>query len=262
MQKEYYWMTSLVFLGNEQLSSTKGYSKTVILDELLRAGYDIEAIIVKKTTRSTAAGSANLAITQTAKKHLIPLVEVRDKDGLRRVANSMKSDTAILASFGLMIPVDIIDSFKIGIINVHPSILPQYRGATPVEAAILNGDTATGVSLMQLTPHMDTGGIYAKTALELTGQETKLALTEQLARLGASLLTKVLPDILAGKKPVKQGDSKATYTNLLSKKDGLIDTKKPAEILAREIRAYSDWPGSYTHIFNKRGYGYGSLLYR
>jgi methionyl-tRNA formyltransferase len=157
---------------------------------------------------------------------------------------------AVLASYGRIIPQAILDEFPLGIINVHPSLLPIYRGPTPIEQAILDGATKTGVSIMRLTAGMDEGPIYKQKTLHLMGEETKTDLARQLQKLGADLLTEVLPAIGDGSlKPRQQPHpSRATYSRLLAKEDSIIDWHKSAEQLEREIRAYAGWPKSRTKI--------------
>ena len=243
-------MTSLIFFGNEQLSSTRRYEDTPIFNSLLKSSYQIECLVMP-ANRASGKYDAHATITEKAKRHNIQVYSVDSSLNLQKLIRGFKSDLAVLASFGIMIPGTILNHFSKGIINVHPSLLPVYRGPSPIEAAILNGDTVTGVTLMKLSQKMDAGDVYASTLLKLSGQETKLALTAKLGQLGADLLTQTLPQILNGQQPKGQNQEKATYTRLISKGDGHLDYSKPAEKLVREIRAYKDWPGSRTVLFGQ-----------
>jgi methionyl-tRNA formyltransferase len=155
-----------------------------------------------------------------------------------------------LVAYGKIIPKRIIDIFPHGIINIHPSLLPKYRGPTPIEQAILDGASKTGVSLMQLAPEMDAGPVFTQEEIALKGTESKEELAEQLLQTGAKLLAANIHAILDGSlKPTSQDDSDATYTQLIKKQDGLVEWNKPAEQLEREVRAYLGWPKSRAEIF-------------
>src|SRR5581483_9225315 len=131
------------------------------------------------------------------------------------------TEAAVLVAFGRIIPQPIIDLFPKGIINIHPSLLPKLRGPTPIETAILDGLTETGVSLMRLEAKMDAGPLYSQQKISLNGDETKLELATKLNKVGAELLINSLPAILDGSLiPKPQNNSKATYTKLITKDDG------------------------------------------
>lgn len=207
---------SLVFFGNEKLA-TGINSKPVVQDRLRQAGYELEAIITEKPEQ-------------------LP---------------DFKSRLAVLVAYGRLLPPAWLEKFPLGIINIHPSLLPRYRGPSPIEQAILDGVDKTGTSIMQITSEMDAGPIYKQRTLHLTGHETKQILADQLQTLGADLLLEVLPDIFDGQvKPRQQPhpDRDASYTKLIKKADGLIDWSKPADRLEREIRAYAVWPGSRAQL--------------
>lgn len=157
----------------------------------------------------------------------------------------------VLVSYGKIIPQKVLDLFTPGIINVHPSLLPKYRGPSPIEAAILHGDTETGVTLMKLVKDMDAGPIYIQTTHPLLGTETKPDLYDLLGRLGAELLVTHLPAIVNGElPPAEQDDTAASYCSLLTKKDSqLLPEHKNAEMLEREIRAYQGFPKSRLTLF-------------
>jgi methionyl-tRNA formyltransferase len=206
----------IVFFGNEKLATGLPTAEPIIRNAVLQAGFEIEQVVTGK------------------------LSDLRPHE----------SQLAVLAAYGRIIPQSVLDQFPLGIINVHPSLLPLYRGSTPVEQAILDGATKTGVSIMQLTAGMDEGPIYKQKTVHLTGQESKAKLTSQLQQLGSELLTEVLPNIANGSlQPRSQPHpDRATYSRLLSKEDGVIDWNKSAEQLEREIRAFAGWPKSRTQL--------------
>lgn len=211
-------LETVVFFGNEKLATGVPSVHPVIREAVEAAGFEIEKVVT---------------------------------GGLKELGEHT-SQLAVLAAYGHIIPQSVLDEFPLGIINIHPSLLPEYRGSTPIETAILEGKTKTGVSIMRLEAGMDTGPIYKQKTVHLTGTESKAELTEKLQHLGAELLIEVLPAIAEGSlKPRQQPHpDRASYTRLLSKDDGIIDWQKPAEIIEREIRAFSGWPKSQTTLGN------------
>lgn len=206
----------IVFFGNEKLATGIENAKPIILEAVSRAGFEIE-------------------------QHV---------SGPIRDLRPHKAKLAILAAYGHVVPQKVLDEFPLSIVNVHPSLLPQYRGSTPIEQAILDGVDKTGVSIMKLTAALDEGPIYKQRTMRLSGQETKAELAQKLQELGAELLLEILPEIASGKlKPRQQPHpDRATYTKRITKEDGRIDWTKPAAQIEREIRAYADWPRSYTEL--------------
>jgi methionyl-tRNA formyltransferase len=157
---------------------------------------------------------------------------------------------AVLAAYGRILPKRILEQFPLGIINVHPSLLPHYRGTSPIEQAIIDGVKKTGVSIMRLTEDMDEGPLLRQESIILTGNETKQELTELLQKLGAKLIVQELPNVINNKSKFRRQPhpERATYTKKINKSDGLINWNKSAHELVREIRAYAGWPGSRTTL--------------
>lgn len=152
----------------------------------------------------------------------------------------------IVCAYGKLIPADILQIPKYGAINIHPSLLPKYRGPSPIQTALLNGDKETGATVMLLDEEMDHGPILAREKIEIKPEEIYPELSERLARVGAALLLKTLPDWLANKiKPQPQDHAKATFTKLLTREDGKIDWQKPAQTIFNQWRAFLPWPGVY-----------------
>ncbi len=173
----------------------------------------------------------------------------KDLENIPEELYSIKPDIGILVAYGLIIPQKMLDMFPRGIINIHPSLLPKGRGPAPIEEVILDGSKHAGVSIIKLTEGMDEGPVLAQQTIELTGNETKQELADMLLDLGSRLLIKCLSDVFSGSaKPVPQAKSGATYTRKIKKSDGMINWKKPAVGIEREIRAYAGWPKSRTKI--------------
>lgn len=161
-------------------------------------------------------------------------------------------DLIIVIAYGKIIPQKILDIPRYGCLNVHASLLPQYRGAACLNAPILNGDEKTGVTIMKMEAGLDTGPILRQAEIKLNGTENLAILHDQLALLGAKILVPTLFDWIDGKtEPQAQDEAKAIYVKMLSKEDGRIDWKKPAEEIERMIRAYNPWPGAFSTWQNK-----------
>ncbi len=172
----------------------------------------------------------------------------RDPNNIETLKN-YDIDVMVVAAYGLILPQTVLDTPRYGCINIHPSLLPRWRGATPVQHAILAGDAVTGVTIMQMNAAMDAGDILYQEKFPLTGKETTAELMPLLAELGAKYLLKAL-DLLADKSitPIKQNPDEVTYAPRLTKEQAKIDWHKPAEVIEREIRAYNPWPVSFTEI--------------
>ena len=159
----------------------------------------------------------------------------------------LKPHVIIVAAFGQILPPKVLDIPPLGCLNIHPSLLPKYRGPSPIATAILNGDEETGVSIMLMDEGLDTGPILSQGRIPIEPQDTARSLEVELAQLGAELLEQTLPLWLEGKlKPHPQDEISATYTKPFSKGDGELDWHLPAVELWRRVRAFHPWPGCYT----------------
>lgn len=160
----------------------------------------------------------------------------------------LSPDIIVLAAYGKILPKEILEIPKIAPVNVHPSLLPKYRGPSPIQAAILNGDKTTGVTIMKMNEKMDEGDVYLKGRYTLKADETGESLTFALAKIGKDLLHHVIHYLSIKKLKAKPQDTtKATYTKIIKKEDGKIDLNKPPKNLERMIRAYHPWPGVWTN---------------
>ena len=162
-------------------------------------------------------------------------------------------DLIVVAAFGQILPPPVLDLPPSRCLNVHASLLPRYRGAAPIPAAILDGESVTGTTIMCMDEGLDTGPILAQAELPITAADTTASLTEKLAALGAQLLVEVLPGWLGGDLDAEpQNDDLATYCRPLRKADGLLDWTRPAVNLDRQVRAFTPWPGAYTSWQGRR----------
>lgn len=160
------------------------------------------------------------------------------------------ADLGILAAYGKLVPESVIRNFKLGILNVHPSLLPKYRGASPVQAAIAAGETVTGVTIIKLDNKLDHGPVVTQFKEEVLPDDTTQTLTTRLFSRAAMVLVQAIPAYIAGKiKPKAQDESQATFTKLLTREDGFIDLKKKSpEGVDRFIRAMFPWPCAWTRL--------------
>lgn len=160
---------------------------------------------------------------------------------------ALAPELIVVAAYGQILRPEVLNLPRFGCINVHASLLPRWRGAAPIAAAILAGDTVTGVTIMLMDPGMDTGPILAQQAEPILPDDTAATLGARLARLGADLLIRTLPDYLAGRiQPRPQPVEGVTVCRPLTKEQGRMDWNLPATTLARMVRAYDPWPGAYT----------------
>ncbi len=234
---------TVLFFGTEDFSA-------LALEKLIADGYSVGAIITKPDTkRGRNKQLVKPCVKEIGEAHNIPVWQPNKLSDIANDIRQFDSPIGILVSFGKIIPQSIIDLFSPGIINLHPSLLPLYRGPSPIESAILNGDSETGISIMQLSAAMDAGPVYLQEKVSLGGTETAPELYESLGQRGAELLADSLPAIIDGSlTPTLQDDLAATYCQLITKADGIVDWHKSATQIEREIRAYTGWPGSRTTI--------------
>jgi len=186
---------------------------------------------------------------QYALEHDIPVLQPTTlKDvGAGRAQPLQDVDLFVVVAYGKIIPQAILDIPKHGTINVHPSLLPKYRGPSPMQAAIANQDTQTGVSIMLLDAQIDHGPILAQETIKLSGTETYPDLQMSVHRIGASLLVQTIKDYVAGTlTPEEQDHEAATFCQLLSREDGKINWNETAQQIDAKLRAYTPWPGIWT----------------
>ncbi|GAB4416215.1 MAG: methionyl-tRNA formyltransferase [Anaerolineales bacterium] len=155
-------------------------------------------------------------------------------------------DLIVVAAFGQILKQDVLDLPKLGCINVHASLLPRWRGAAPINAAILHGDEETGITIMKMDAGLDTGPILTQRAIRIAPDETAGSLFDKLSALGAGLLLETLPGYISGEiEPRPQPEEGATYAGMLKKQAGALDFSRPAIELERKVRAFNPWPGAY-----------------
>ncbi|MES3032131.1 MAG: methionyl-tRNA formyltransferase [Patescibacteria group bacterium] len=235
---------NFVFFGGEPLS-------VPTLEKLFKNGF-IPRLIISNPDKPQGR---NLEVTPPptalwAKEYGIPLIQ---PEKLKKGEIGSDFDFFVVVSYGKIIPKEILDLPKLGIINIHPSLLPLYRGSSPIVTPILNGDTETGVTIIKIDEEMDHGPILAQEKISLSGNEFIQDLEKSLAKLGGELLVKIIPEFINGKIiPREQNHMGATYVKKIVKTDGEIDLKDDPQKNWRKFRAYANWPRTFFFKDGKR----------
>ena len=236
-------MTRLVFMGTPEFAVPS-------LAALLREGYEIVGVLTKEDQPAGRGQKLEAsAVKQLAQAHGLMIQQPRTlrtaeaQDALAGLA----PDVIVVAAYGLILPQEVLDLPRFGCINVHGSVLPRWRGAAPIAAAILAGDVEAGVSIMRMDAGVDTGPMLSAAYLPIAVDDTTGTLTTKLAALGADLLVRTLPRWLAGElTPMPQPDEGVTWAQRITKEEGQIDWSEPAAQIERRVRAYQPWPTAYT----------------
>lgn len=208
---------------------------------------DLVAVITQPDRPGHRGRKAPRPVADAAIELGAPLLQparLRDDAAIEEILK-LTADVLVVAAYGQIVPAALLDGHRLGGVNVHASLLPRWRGASPIAAAILAGDAMTGVCIMQMEPTLDTGPVYAQLAIPIDADATLTSLSAALAQQGASLLGGVMPELAAGSAtPAPQDEALATYAPLLHRRDGVVDwTQKSALTVDRMVRALNPWPG-------------------
>jgi methionyl-tRNA formyltransferase len=200
--------------------------------------------------RMTASAVKRYAERQTIE--VLQPATLRDDDVVATLG-ALQADVMIVAAYGLILPQNVLDIPRHGCLNIHASLLPRWRGAAPIQAAILANDRSSGISLMQMTAGLDCGPVYCSHEVCIATDETAGELHDRLAALGGEILCNCLPDILAGDvAAIAQDETFVTYAGKIQKQDAKLDWQLPARELQRKVRAYNPVPGSYFFADDQR----------
>jgi methionyl-tRNA formyltransferase len=239
----------LVFCGTPQFAVPS-------LERLAAAGYEIQ-LVVTQPDRRVGRGMKLTAppVKQSALKLQLPVIQpekIKKNEEFQAQLNGLQPDVIIVVGYGRIIPPWMLELPRYGNLNVHGSLLPKYRGAAPIQWAIANGETITGITTMLLNEGLDTGDILLQRELRIEEADTSVTLAPKLAALGANLLIETLRGLEQGKiTPVHQDHSQATLAPILTKEDGLIDFNRPASEIYNRFRGFQPWPGAYTRFRGK-----------
>ncbi len=239
----------ILFLGTPQFA-------VPTLSRVVEAGYSVLAVY---TQPDRPKGRGQKETASPVKQRALELgLEVRQPERIRRpeaVAEiaAFAPQAIVVVGYGQIIPQSIIDIPPLGIINVHASLLPKYRGAAPIQWAIARGEKRTGVTTMQINAGLDTGDMLLKWETKIGPEETAIELGERLSQAGADLLVETLHGLAAGAiQPEPQDNSRATLAPIIKKEDGLIDWHLPASDILNRMRGFTPWPGTYTYLRGQR----------
>lgn len=250
IQAELQTETRLVFMGTPEFAAPVLQR---LVSEGAHSGWRVVAVV---TQPDRPAGRGNRltvsAVKEVALQHKLPILQPatlrKDPESVNAL-RALAPDLLIVAAYGLILPKSVLEIPTSGCINVHASLLPAYRGASPIAAALLDGRAETGISVMVMDEGMDTGPVLAQSRLMIDSSDTTLSLSRRLAELGAQLLVETLPAWLRGEVAPTPQDAlpgAVSICRLIEKSAGFIDWGQPASHLERMTRAYTPWPGAYT----------------
>lgn len=235
----------VIFAGTPEFSVN-------VLESLIKAGHDICAVYTQPDRpKGRGRKLAISAIKQAALSHQLPIYQPKSLKGEAEQTQlaSFNADIMVVVAYGLILPKKVLEIPRFGCLNVHASLLPKYRGAAPIQAAILNGDDVSGVTIMQMDVGLDTGDMILKKQCAIGENDTAQMLHDTLSVLGADAIVETLPTIENGAALLeKQDDTQANYAGKISKEDALIDWQKSYQEIHNQVRAYYGWPVSHTTL--------------
>jgi len=239
--------TKILFIGTGQFA-------VPILEKLINSYYKITAVI---TVPDKSAGRQReltvSPIKRIALKHKLSILQPEKISDFESQISDLSPDLIITADYGQIIPAKILKIPEFGCLNLHPSLLPKYRGPSPIQTAILKGKELTGITIMLMDEKMDHGPIIAQEKIIIKDNDNYQTLEKELSQKSANLLIKILPQYLKKEiKPILQEHGKATYTKIFTRQHGQIDLKQSAEQIQRMVRAFYPWPGAWLILNNKR----------
>jgi len=233
----------IVFLGTPEFA-------VPTLARLYADGHDVAAVYCQPDRPAGRSGQPSPPpVKRWAVAHGLPAFQPRSlrREAVQAELRALAPEALVLVAYGLLLPQAVLDLAPHGGLNLHPSLLPRHRGPAPVVGALLAGDTETGVSIMLMDAGMDTGPVLAQERTPIGPDENAAELSDRLAHQGAALMAATLPRWAAGDiTPQPQDETLATTTRLMTKDDGVLDWSRPAEVLARQVRAYYPWPSAAT----------------
>ena len=238
-------MWNVVFMGTPDFAVGS-------LRALLEAGqYHIQAVVTQPD-RPKGRGQkvVETPVKTFALQHDLPVfqpLKVKEPEFVQKL-KEWKPDFIVVAAFGQFLTQEILDIPAYGCINVHGSLLPRYRGAAPIQYAIMNGEKETGVTILRMEKGMDTGAMYSKVTVPIDEEMNFARLHDELMEKGAKLLTDTLPEIAGGLQPEEQNDREATYATLITKEMAKIDWARPAREVHDRVRGFDPAPGAFTYL--------------
>lgn len=239
---------NIIFFGTDEFA-------TIVLQRLMESNANICAVVAppdEPAGRKQIPQSSPVKLF--AQSHELTILQPKkfDTETLNAL-NGYGADVGVLTVYGKLLPNSLLTLFPKGVVNIHPSLLPRYRGPSPIKTALLNGDKETGVTIILLDEKMDHGPMLAQSKTNIDPDEKLPELRDRLAHIGAELLIDTLKDYLENTAPlIQQDDASATFTRFFTKDDGKIDLNKPSAEINNQFRAFYDWPGIWTIWQGKR----------
>ncbi len=238
----------IVFMG------TPDFARAA-LEKIIEAGHEVVLVVTQPDKPKGRSGELQVSdVKACALEHNIPVfqpVKIKEADHVAYL-KSIDADIYVVAAFGQILSQEILDIPRFGCVNIHASILPEYRGAAPIQQSIIDGKKTTGVTIMQMAAGMDTGDILLQREIPIDEEETGGGLFDKLSNLGGELIVEALPKIERGElTPIPQDEAKATKCGKLSKDMGRIDFSKDAETIRNLVRGLNPWPSAYTYLGGK-----------
>ena len=234
----------IVFMGTPAFAA-------VSLQKLIDEGYEIPLVVTQPDRKGNRNKMILSEVRQLAIEHGLETaqpVRIKKDPGLIERIAALEPDMIVVAAFGQILPQSVLDIPRLGCVNVHGSLLPKLRGASPMHAAILEGLDESGITIMRMEAGLDTGDMISKVSCNIKGKDFT-EVSETLAKAGADLLAETIPHIADGSAVYeKQDDSEATYAGMMKKTDGYTDFDEPAEMVERKIRAFIEWPACYSYL--------------
>ena len=238
----------IVYMGTPDFS-------VAALEALIKAGHEVTAVVTQPDKAKGRSKELQMSpVKECALKYGIPVfqpVKIRTPEAVEQL-RTYEADVFVVAAFGQILSEEILTMPKYGCINIHASLLPKYRGAAPIQRAIIDGEKETGITIMQMDKGIDTGDILFQKKVTITQEETGESLFDKLAAVGAELIVEALPRIEKGEvKPVRQKEAESSYAGMLDKAMGHIDWSRSAREVDCLIRGMISWPGAYTYYHGK-----------
>ena len=225
------------------------------LEKIIEAGHEVALVVTQPDKPRGRSGELQISeVKACALEHNIPVYQpVRIKEAEHvQYLRGIDADIYVVAAFGQILSQEILDIPRLGCVNIHASLLPKYRGAAPIQQAIIDGERVTGITIMQMAAGMDTGDILMQREIPISDDETGGSLFDKLSVLGGELIVEALPKIERNEiKPVPQDERRATKCGKLSKNMGRISFEKDAESIRNLVRGLSPWPSAYTYLNKK-----------
>ena len=239
----------VVFFGTPQFAVPS-------LEQLIQSAHDVVGVVTQPDRpRGRGQKVTDMPVKVTAVQHGLPVFQparLRDPE-VKETLTRWAPELGVVAAYGKILPENVLNLPRLGMINVHASLLPRYRGAAPVQRAVIDGMPETGVTIMRMVLDLDAGGMFAKVTRPIGSDETSDIVERDLAHLGASLLLHVIDDLAAGRAVEEpQNDSLSTYASKITKEEGLIDWTLAATDIHNRVRGLYPWPHAFSYLNGER----------